>query len=86
MQFPLAIKIIILWSMCLNKKKKKKGLNLPSYSLPFLLLLLQYLLSTEQKAVSSATFSSFKLDDALGLMWKAHTASIAYGLPKFRDR
>ncbi|NXH94228.1 LEG1H protein, partial [Pachycephala philippinensis] len=31
-------------------------------------------------------FSSFKLDDALGLMWKAHTASIAYALPKFQDR
>ncbi|NXL16862.1 LEG1H protein, partial [Setophaga kirtlandii] len=29
--------------------------------------------------------SSFKLDDALGLMWKAHTASIAYALPKFHD-
>ncbi|NXO34131.1 LEG1H protein, partial [Locustella ochotensis] len=29
---------------------------------------------------------SFKLDDALGLMWKAHTASIAYALPKFQDR
>ncbi|NWT13212.1 LEG1H protein, partial [Vireo altiloquus] len=37
------------------------------------------------KAVSSATFS-FKLDDALGLMWKAHTTSIAYALPKFQDR
>ncbi|NWV29347.1 LEG1H protein, partial [Origma solitaria] len=45
----------------------------------------EYLLSTEHKAVSSATFSSFKLDDALGLMWKAHTTSIAYGLPKFQD-
>ncbi|NXR58864.1 LEG1H protein, partial [Rhadina sibilatrix] len=32
------------------------------------------------------TFSSFKLDDALGLMWKAHTTSIAYALPKFQDR
>ncbi|NXM36917.1 LEG1H protein, partial [Oxyruncus cristatus] len=32
-----------------------------------------------------ATFSSLKLDDALGLMWKAHTASIAYSLPKFQD-
>ncbi|NXM62755.1 LEG1H protein, partial [Illadopsis cleaveri] len=31
-------------------------------------------------------FSSFKLDDALGLMWKAHTSSIAYALPKFQDR
>ncbi|NWV54840.1 LEG1H protein, partial [Daphoenositta chrysoptera] len=31
-------------------------------------------------------FSSFKLDDALGLMWKAHTTSIAYALPKFQDR
>ncbi|NXP30715.1 LEG1H protein, partial [Leiothrix lutea] len=30
--------------------------------------------------------SSFKLDDALGLMWKAHTSSIAYALPKFQDR
>ncbi|NXY62547.1 LEG1H protein, partial [Callaeas wilsoni] len=33
---------------------------------------------------SSASLSSFKLDDALGLMWKAHTASIAYALPKFQ--
>ncbi|NXR82840.1 LEG1H protein, partial [Pycnonotus jocosus] len=39
----------------------------------------------KQKAVSSANFS-FELDDALGLMWKAHTASIAYALPKFQDR
>ncbi|NXT63139.1 LEG1H protein, partial [Chaetops frenatus] len=46
----------------------------------------EYLLSTEHKAVSSARFSSFKLDDALGLMWKAHTTSIAYALPKFQDR
>ncbi|NXD34691.1 LEG1H protein, partial [Copsychus sechellarum] len=45
-----------------------------------------YLLSTEHKAVSSTSFSSFKLDDALGLMWKAHTTSIAYALPKFQDR
>ncbi|XP_008922135.2 protein LEG1 homolog [Manacus vitellinus] len=45
----------------------------------------EYLLSTEHKAVSSATFSSFKLDDALGLMWKAHVSSIAYALPKFQD-
>ncbi|NXH58638.1 LEG1H protein, partial [Rhabdornis inornatus] len=30
-------------------------------------------------------FSSFKLDDALGLMWKAHTTSIAYALPRFQD-
>ncbi|NXQ62168.1 LEG1H protein, partial [Anthoscopus minutus] len=36
--------------------------------------------------VSSDTFSSFKLDDALGLMWKAHTSSIAYALPIFQDR
>ncbi|NWW02995.1 LEG1H protein, partial [Oreocharis arfaki] len=34
---------------------------------------------------NSATVSSFKLDDALGLMWKAHTASIAYALPIFQD-
>ncbi|NXB23457.1 LEG1H protein, partial [Rhagologus leucostigma] len=34
---------------------------------------------------NSVTFSSFKLDDALGLMWKAHTTSIAYALPKFQD-
>ncbi|XP_056344776.1 protein LEG1 homolog [Oenanthe melanoleuca] len=46
----------------------------------------EYLLSTEHKAVSSTSFSSFKLDDALGLMWKAHTTSIAYALPKFQDR
>ncbi|NXY21283.1 LEG1H protein, partial [Atrichornis clamosus] len=44
----------------------------------------EYLLSTEHKAVSSSTFS-FKLDDALGLMWRAHTTSIAYALPKFQD-
>ncbi|NXD98313.1 LEG1H protein, partial [Chaetorhynchus papuensis] len=31
-------------------------------------------------------FSPFKLDDALGLMWKAHVTSIAYGLLKFQDR
>ncbi|NXQ86976.1 LEG1H protein, partial [Nyctibius grandis] len=31
------------------------------------------------------TFSSFKLDDALGLMWRAHVTSIAYALPKFQD-
>ncbi|NXH28365.1 LEG1H protein, partial [Myiagra hebetior] len=40
----------------------------------------------KHKAVSSATVSSFKLDDALGLIWKAHTTSIAYALPKFQDR
>ncbi|NXW32171.1 LEG1H protein, partial [Phaetusa simplex] len=34
---------------------------------------------------SPATFSSFKMDDALGLMWKAHVSSIAYALPKFQD-
>ncbi|XP_032910882.1 protein LEG1 homolog [Catharus ustulatus] len=45
----------------------------------------EYLLSTEHEAVSSASFSSFKLDDALGLMWKAHTNSIGYALPKFQD-
>ncbi|NWU67211.1 LEG1H protein, partial [Pterocles burchelli] len=33
---------------------------------------------------SPATFS-FKLDDALSLMWRAHVASIAYALPKFQD-
>lgn len=58
--------------------------------LPFLCLLssllLQYLLYTGHKAVSPATFSSFKLDDALCLMWRAHVASIAYALPKFQDR
>uniref|UniRef100_A0A8C5T2I8 Chromosome 6 open reading frame 58 n=1 Tax=Malurus cyaneus samueli TaxID=2593467 RepID=A0A8C5T2I8_9PASS len=46
---------------------------------------ISYLLSTEHNSVSSATFSSFKLDDALALMWKAHTTSIAYALPKFQD-
>uniref|UniRef100_A0A663E6G0 Chromosome 6 open reading frame 58 n=1 Tax=Aquila chrysaetos chrysaetos TaxID=223781 RepID=A0A663E6G0_AQUCH len=40
---------------------------------------------SRHKAVSPATFSSFKLDDALRLMWKAHIASIAYALPKFQD-
>ncbi|XP_009878455.1 PREDICTED: UPF0762 protein C6orf58 homolog [Charadrius vociferus] len=45
----------------------------------------EYLLSTEHKAGSPATFSSFKVDDALGLMWRAHVASIAYALPKFQD-
>ncbi|NXT52328.1 LEG1H protein, partial [Pluvianellus socialis] len=34
---------------------------------------------------SPATFSSFKMDDALRLMWKAHVTSIAYALPKFQD-
>ncbi|NXI35077.1 LEG1H protein, partial [Galbula dea] len=32
-----------------------------------------------------ATFSSFILDDALHLTWKAHVSSIAYALPKFQD-
>ncbi|XP_049656133.1 protein LEG1 homolog [Accipiter gentilis] len=45
----------------------------------------EYLLYTGHKAVSPATFSSFKLDDALCLMWRAHVASIAYALPKFQD-
>ncbi|XP_040407039.1 protein LEG1 homolog [Cygnus olor] len=45
----------------------------------------EYLLSTEQKAMGPATFSSFILDDALHYMWKAHVASIAYALPKFQD-
>ncbi|XP_010308408.2 protein LEG1 homolog [Balearica regulorum gibbericeps] len=45
----------------------------------------EYLLSTELKATSPATFSSFNLDEALSLMWRAHVASIAYALPKFRD-
>ncbi|KFP86298.1 UPF0762 protein C6orf58, partial [Acanthisitta chloris] len=40
----------------------------------------------KDKAVCPATISSFKLDDALGLMWKAHVLSIAYALPKFQDR
>ncbi|XP_014798101.1 PREDICTED: protein LEG1 homolog [Calidris pugnax] len=42
----------------------------------------EYLLSTEHKAGSPTTF---KLDDALGLMWRAHVSSIAYALPKFQD-
>ncbi|NWW80759.1 LEG1H protein, partial [Climacteris rufus] len=46
----------------------------------------EYLLSTEHTSGSPVTFSSFKLDDALGLLWKAHTTSIAYALPKFQDR
>ncbi|NWS22310.1 LEG1H protein, partial [Pachyramphus minor] len=37
-------------------------------------------------AVNPATFSSLKLDNALGLMWKAHLTSIAYSLPKFQNR
>ncbi|XP_054052452.1 protein LEG1 homolog [Rissa tridactyla] len=45
----------------------------------------EYLLSTEHKAGSPATFSSFKMDDALHLMWRAHVSSIAYALPKFQD-
>ncbi|KAM9240861.1 LOW QUALITY PROTEIN: protein LEG1 homolog [Leptosomus discolor] len=45
----------------------------------------EYLLSTEHKATSPAAFSSFKLDDALHLMWRAHVASIACALPKFQD-
>ncbi|XP_064026192.1 protein LEG1 homolog [Pogoniulus pusillus] len=43
----------------------------------------EYLLSTEHRAMSPAAFS-FQLDDALGLMWKAHVSSIAYALPKFQ--
>ncbi|KFQ43712.1 UPF0762 protein C6orf58, partial [Nestor notabilis] len=39
----------------------------------------------KHKATSPATFSSFKLDDALSLMWRAHVASIAYARPKFHD-
>ncbi|NWX39335.1 LEG1H protein, partial [Steatornis caripensis] len=39
----------------------------------------------EHEAMSPAAFSSFKLDDALNLMWRAHVASIAYALPKFQD-
>ncbi|NXA35487.1 LEG1H protein, partial [Eudromia elegans] len=35
---------------------------------------------------SPTTQCSFSLDDALGHMWKAHVASIAYALPKFQDR
>ncbi|NXA47127.1 LEG1H protein, partial [Nothocercus julius] len=35
---------------------------------------------------SSTRQSSFSLDDALGHMWEAHVASIAYALPKFHDR
>ncbi|XP_009561198.2 protein LEG1 homolog [Cuculus canorus] len=45
----------------------------------------EYLLATEHETGKSATFSSFKLDDALQLMWKAHVSSIAYALPKFQD-
>ncbi|NXX12633.1 LEG1H protein, partial [Podargus strigoides] len=44
-----------------------------------------YLLSTEHKAMNPAAFSSFKLDDALGFMWRAHVSSIAYALPKCHD-
>ncbi|NWI49601.1 LEG1H protein, partial [Calyptomena viridis] len=36
--------------------------------------------------VSYPATVSFKLDDALGLMWRAHISSIAYALPKFPDR
>ncbi|NXW58507.1 LEG1H protein, partial [Eurystomus gularis] len=39
----------------------------------------------KHNAVSPATFSSFKLDDALNLLWRAHVTSIAYALPKFQD-
>ncbi|NXJ67842.1 LEG1H protein, partial [Rostratula benghalensis] len=45
----------------------------------------EYLLSTERKAGTPTTFSSFELDDVLRLMWRAHVASIAYALPKFQD-
>lgn len=58
----------------------------PLISLPFFSPLLQYLLSAEQKATDPAKSSSFVLDDALHHMWKAHVVSIAYALPKFRDR
>ncbi|XP_009997418.1 PREDICTED: UPF0762 protein C6orf58 homolog [Chaetura pelagica] len=46
----------------------------------------EYLLSTEHKAKSPAVFSSFEMDEALRLMWRAHVSSIAYALPKFKDR
>ncbi|NWX17993.1 LEG1H protein, partial [Aegotheles bennettii] len=46
----------------------------------------EYMLSTEHKAMSPAPSSSFKMDEALGLLWRAHTSSIAYALPKFQDR
>ncbi|NWX11282.1 LEG1H protein, partial [Caloenas nicobarica] len=39
----------------------------------------------KHKAVRPATLSSFQLDDALGLMWKAHVTSNAYAVPKFQD-
>ncbi|XP_068026944.1 protein LEG1 homolog [Melanerpes formicivorus] len=45
----------------------------------------EYLLSTDNRAMSPAAFSSFNMDDALSLMWKAHVTSIAYALPKFQD-
>ncbi|NWH64817.1 LEG1H protein, partial [Geococcyx californianus] len=38
-----------------------------------------------QVSNNPATFSSFDLDDALGLMWKAHVTSLAYALPRFQD-
>lgn len=57
-----------------------------SYFSAFFSQLLQYLLSAEQKATDPAKSSSFVLDDALHHMWKAHVVSIAYALPKFRDR
>ncbi|KAM6367593.1 LOW QUALITY PROTEIN: protein LEG1 homolog [Alca torda] len=45
----------------------------------------EYLLSTAHRPGSPETFSSFKMDDALHLMWRAHVSSIAYALPKFQD-
>ncbi|XP_071597078.1 protein LEG1 homolog [Heliangelus exortis] len=46
----------------------------------------EYLLSTDNKAMNSVVSSSFDMDEALGLMWRAHVTSIAYALPKFKDR
>ncbi|KFV01087.1 UPF0762 protein C6orf58, partial [Tauraco erythrolophus] len=42
-------------------------------------------LMDDWKAYFEVIVSSFKVDDALGFMWKAHVASIAYALPKFQD-
>lgn len=72
--------------MCVSLKDSLP-LNPPALFLClFSSLLLQYLLSTHDEAVSSGTFSALNLDDALSLTWKAHVGSIAYALPKFQDR
>ncbi|KAM9155259.1 protein LEG1 homolog [Pangshura tecta] len=47
----------------------------------------EYLLSTEQKSERlTASFFSIEKNEALHYLWEAHVASIAYAVPKFRNR